>query len=144
MDNSKLCANCPSTFNKFGEKIDHHPDAKSLLKSAEAGCPLCVVLAEGFQQLIVSKSLSAKFDDLVSFQYQLRKSGLQGEVEVPLLYEFSASPKPSTPIASDPFTSFEPLSLAQLLRGTDYLMIFYVIPVPGMYFQVEFLLEINI
>jgi hypothetical protein len=74
----------------------------------------------------------------------LRKSGLQGEVEGPLLYEFSASPKPSTPIASDPFTSFEPLSLAQLLRGTDYLMIFYVIPVPGMYFQVEFLLEINI
>jgi hypothetical protein len=135
MDNSKLCANCPSSFYTFGEKIGHHPDAKSLLKSAEAGCPLYIVLADGFQQLIVSKSLSAKFDNLVSFQYQLRKSGLQGEVEGPLLYEFSASPKPSTPITSDLFAPFKPLSLPHLLRGTDYLMIFYVIHIPGMYFS---------
>jgi hypothetical protein len=128
--NSKLCNNCPSSLENFDEKIDHHPDGKSLLKSAEAGCPLCAVLSDGFQQLIISKNSSVKFDELTSFKYQLRKSGLVGEEAGLLLFEFSASPKPTTPVEN---AGFVPFSLTSLLRGTDFLMVFYVIPVPSMY-----------
>jgi hypothetical protein len=74
--NSKLCALCQSviTTTTPDELHDHHPDAKSLSKSAEAGCPLCTILADTFLHATGFKDSSVKFNDLLLFKYRLLKS----------------------------------------------------------------------
>jgi hypothetical protein len=108
---SKQCAICPSTFDKFDEPIDHHPDIHSL-QSVAAGCPLCALLFNGFSRFAL-KGPSVIFDDLVYFQHtwrklslrrlffrsiNLRTSGLLEEMGAELHCEFSASPHSSIQI----------------------------------------------
>jgi hypothetical protein len=70
---SKLCALCQTVISTTPDELhDHHPDAKSLSKSAEAGCPLCIwkyspVFVDEKQQYLlrnISSICILKFDPI--------------------------------------------------------------------------------